>query len=57
MLATVNLDRGCFSCALSGERGNKLFVVTAEWHGARKMFEGPRTGQVVALEVPVAGRQ
>jgi sugar lactone lactonase YvrE len=57
VLATVNLDRGCFSCALSGERGNKLFVVTAEWHGARKMFKGPRTGQVVALEVPVAGKQ
>jgi len=55
VLATVKLDRGCFSCALGGDHGNKLFAVTAEWHGARKMFDGPRTGQVVALEVPVPG--
>jgi sugar lactone lactonase YvrE len=57
VLATVNLDRGCFSCALDGERGDKLFVLTAEWHGPARMFDGPRTGQVVVLGVPVPGTQ
>jgi sugar lactone lactonase YvrE len=48
VLDTLNL---CFSCALGGPDGKTLVVLTAEWHGARKMFEGPPTGQAVAVRI------
>ncbi len=51
VLDTITLDRGCFSCALGGADGKTLLVLTAEWHGARKMFEGPPTGQAVAMRI------
>lgn len=51
VLDTVNLDRGCFSCALGGPDGKTLLVLAAGWRGAKKMFEGPRTGQVLAFRI------
>lgn len=51
VLDTVNLDRGCFSCALGGPDGKTLVVLVADWHGAKKMFDGPRTGQVLAFRI------
>jgi sugar lactone lactonase YvrE len=50
---TVELDRGCFSCALGGVDGRTLFIVAAEWAGAEDMMSGQPTGQVVAVEVAV----
>ena len=52
-LQTVVLDRGCFSCALGGPEGHTLFVVATKWNGPEKMFQGERTGQVVAIDVSV----
>jgi sugar lactone lactonase YvrE len=53
VLDTVELDRGCFACALGGPDGKTLFMVAAEWPDA--MSEGSRTGCVYATEVPSAG--
>lgn len=50
VLQTVDLDRGCFACALGGADGGTLFMVTAEWPAA--MAEGSRTGRVVIAEAP-----
>jgi len=51
VLDAVNLDRGCFSCALGGRDGKTLLVLAADWRGAKKMFDGPRTGQVLAFRI------
>ena len=53
VLDTVELDRGCFACALGGTDGRTLFLVAAEWPAA--MSDGPRTGQVLTLEAPAPG--
>lgn len=51
VLATINLNRGCFACALGGGEKKTLFMLAAEWHGPARMFEGRRTGQVLAVEL------
>lgn len=51
VLDTVSLDRGCFCCALGGADGKTLLVLAADWRGAKKMFDGPRTGQVLAVRI------
>ena len=48
VLATIELDRGCFSCALGGPDGRTLFMVAAEWPPP----EGARTGQVLTVRAP-----
>jgi sugar lactone lactonase YvrE len=50
ILATVTLDRGAFSCALSSGPDPRLFVVAQNWAGPA----GPQdpTGQVVAFPAP-----
>jgi len=55
ILQTIDIDRGCFACMLGGPAGNTLFIMAAEWHGFEKMNDGPRTGQVLAVEVTVKG--
>jgi sugar lactone lactonase YvrE len=54
---TVDVDRGCFSCALGGDDGRTLFIVATEWRGPERMFQGEPTGQVLAVDVasPQAG--
>ena len=53
VLQTINLDRGCFSCALGGKDGTTLFMVAQEWGGPAGMGSGARTGQVLTVDVPV----
>jgi sugar lactone lactonase YvrE len=48
VLQTVQLDRGCFACALGGADGRTLFMVAAQFP---PNFETP-TGQVVTAEAP-----
>lgn len=48
VLQTIPLDRGCFSCALGGVEQRTLFIVATSWNGPAKMFQEPRTGQVLA---------
>lgn len=56
VLETIELDRGCFSCALGGPDGRTLFIVAREWHGA-DISAGAGTGLLVAtrVDVPHAG--
>jgi sugar lactone lactonase YvrE len=51
-LQTVNVDRGCFSCALGGPDGDTLFIVATEWRGPQNMFQG-QTGQILTVDVDV----
>ncbi len=53
VLATVEVDRGCFACVLGGDARTTLYIVAAEWSGVDGSSE--RTGQVVAVEVDVPG--
>jgi sugar lactone lactonase YvrE len=55
VLQTVELDRGCFACALDGADKATLFMMATEWSGTAAMFDGPRTGQVLTVEAPAAG--
>lgn len=54
VLQEVELDRGCFACALGGPDGRTLFMVGQEWTGPEGMFQGPRTGQVMTVQAPAA---
>jgi sugar lactone lactonase YvrE len=59
VLQTVELDRGCFACALGGPDGRTLSILAAEWRGIDKLDEAlaARTGQVLTVRalVPRAG--
>ncbi len=52
VLETIELDRGCFACALGGPERRTLFMMATEWNGPESMFTGPRTGEVRAVEAP-----
>ncbi|HEX6798583.1 MAG TPA: SMP-30/gluconolactonase/LRE family protein [Ktedonobacterales bacterium] len=54
VLQTIELDRGCFACALGGADKRTLFMMAAEFSSAASMA-GTRTGEVLTAEVPVAG--
>jgi sugar lactone lactonase YvrE len=55
VLQTIQLDRGCFACALGGTDRRTLFLMAAVWSGPASMFDGPRTGQVLMVEAPAPG--
>jgi sugar lactone lactonase YvrE len=55
VLAMINLDRGCFSCALGGAGRRTLLVVATEWRGPAGMTDGQRTGQVLTFPAPAQG--
>ncbi len=55
VLQTVDLDRGCFACALGGADKRTLFLMAAEWSDPASMMAGARTGQVLTLEAPAPG--
>ena len=55
VLQTVDLDRGCFACALGGPDRTTLFLVAKEWNGPANMFAAPHTGQVLTAHPPAAG--
>src|SRR5262252_927276 len=44
VLQTIELDRGCFACALGGADRRTLFMIATEWNGPQRMFQGRRTG-------------
>jgi sugar lactone lactonase YvrE len=51
VMQTINLDRGCFACALGGADMRTLFMVATEWRGPAHMADGSRTGQILSLRV------
>jgi sugar lactone lactonase YvrE len=58
VLERVQADRGCFACMLGGPEGDTLYIMAAKWRGMEHIFEGDRTGQVLATRAPArhAGR-
>ena len=52
-LETIDLDRGCFACALGGTNGTTLFMLAQQWSSPQNMFTGPRSGLVLTTEAPV----
>lgn len=54
VLQTIELDRGCFACALGGPDKATLFMVANEWNGPANMFEGRNT-QVLTSRAPAPG--
>lgn len=52
VLDEIELDRFCFACMLGGDDGRTLFMNVANWAGTEAVGEGPRTGQVLAVEAP-----
>ena len=55
VLQTIELDRGCFACALGGADRSTLLITATIWNGPAAMFSGPRTGQIVAVDVDAPG--
>ena len=51
ILQTVEVDRGCFACMLGGTDERTLFMAAQEWNGPEAVGRGPRTGQILAVEV------
>jgi len=54
VLASIELDRGCFACVLGGPDRRTLFMAVNDWAGPQAMT-GARRGQVVATEAPAPG--
>ena len=55
VLQQLELDRGCFACALGGPDRSTLFMMATEWKGPKRMFAEPRTGQVLTSRAPAPG--
>jgi len=55
VLQTIELDRGCFACALGGPDRATLFMTAQVWDGPQNMFDGPPTGQVLLAPAPAPG--
>jgi len=55
VLQRIELDRGCFACALGGADRGTLFMMVTEWNGPARMFAEPRTGQVLTVKAPAPG--
>jgi sugar lactone lactonase YvrE len=55
VLQTIELDRGCFACALGGTDRSTLFMMATEWRGPGNMFDEPRTGEVLTAPAPAPG--
>ena len=54
VLQTIELDRGCFACALGGPDGATLFMIANQWRGPARMFQGRHT-QVLTTRAPAPG--
>jgi sugar lactone lactonase YvrE len=55
-LAEVQLDRGCFACALGGRERRTLYMVAADYSDPRALMSGQtRTGRIYALDVSSPG--
>src|SRR5207253_3292091 len=54
VLQTINLDRGCFACALGGPDQTTLFMVATQWTGPQGMFAQPHTGQLLIAQAPAS---
>ena len=56
VLAEVQLDRGCFACALGGPDRRTLYMVAADFSDPRALMSGAtRTGRILSVEAPAPG--
>jgi sugar lactone lactonase YvrE len=55
VLQTIQLDRGCFSCALGGPNRTTLFMVATNWRGTERMTDESQTGQLRTARAPAPG--
>jgi sugar lactone lactonase YvrE len=55
VLQTIDLDRGCFACALGGADKTTLFLTANDWRGPANMTDGERMGQVLTAAAPAPG--
>jgi sugar lactone lactonase YvrE len=55
VLETVELDRGCFACALGGPDARTLFVTAAQWRPDLPELVPAGSGQVCSVPVTVPG--
>jgi sugar lactone lactonase YvrE len=55
VLQTIQLDRGCFSCALGGPGRTTLFMVATNWRGTERMNDESQTGQLRTAPAPAPG--
>ena len=55
VLATIDLDRGCFACALGGVDNSTLFLMAAEYSAASMAGDAPPTGQVLTVAAAAPG--
>lgn len=51
----VDVDRGCFSCALGGLERTTLYIAATIWIGAGTFTASPPTGRVLTIDVEVPG--
>lgn len=54
-LATVDVDLGCFACALGDADHQVLFVMAAEWGGMQNAATTLPVGQALAVPAPAPG--
>ncbi|MGD9703918.1 MAG: SMP-30/gluconolactonase/LRE family protein [Acidimicrobiia bacterium] len=54
VLQTIDVDRGCFACALGGSDGRTLFVLAANWAGPDAIGRGDPSGVVLTADVSAA---
>ena len=55
VLQIIQLDRGCFSCALGGPDRTTLFMAATRWRGTERMTDESQTGQLRTTRAPAAG--
>ncbi len=55
VLQSVDLDRGCFSCALGGADGRTLFMTAARWAGPDGVANQSPTGLLLTADAPAPG--
>ena len=55
VLQAIDLDRGCFACALGGADKTTLFLTANDWRGPANMTDGERMGQVLTAAAPAPG--
>lgn len=51
----VDVDRGCFSCALGGPDRRTLHIAATNWIGADTFTALPPTGRLLTVDVEVPG--
>lgn len=55
VLNVIELDRGCFSCALGGTDGRTLFMTAARWTGPAGVGTQSPSGVVLTARAPAPG--